>query len=290
MPDVESQPPPSPAPPVGAPPAAASDVVAAQAAAPLDYDPLSRLKKMSTTAGVGTGDYVAINPVAVAASLLGLASVAVLLSDILLVIPLAGVVCAVIAWRQVRNSNGTQTGAGLAVAGLVLSLLLGGGVFGSRMVIAWTRHNDEALMASVAGQLGQELANQRYDEAFDRFGPRFRDRIGRMKFPGSEQDWANLTPADREQRARKNFGEAFEGLRQTWDVGGIRGLEWNRQVIYPEDAAEAGLQVAWVGILPEFERPIKTKPRWQLKFVKEDGKWVIEDFPDIFPAERKAKR
>src|SRR5205823_1704721 len=98
MPDVESQPPPSPAvlPPAGAP---------ANAADPgAGGDPPAGLTKMSTTAGVGTGEYVAVNPVAVAAFLLGLATAAVLLADILLVIPLAGIVCAVIGWRQVRHS------------------------------------------------------------------------------------------------------------------------------------------------------------------------------------------
>jgi hypothetical protein len=71
-------------------------------------DPLARLKKMSTTAGIGYGqEYVAVNPVAVAALLLGVGSLLVFLHDVLLLIPLAGVVCAVIAWRQISNSNGT---------------------------------------------------------------------------------------------------------------------------------------------------------------------------------------
>lgn len=286
MPDVESKPPPSPVVPAepAAEPAAGADAPPA--------DPLARLKKMSTTAGVGTGDYVAINPVAVASFLLGLASLAVLLSDVLLVVPLAGVVCAVIAWRQVRNSNGTQTGTGLAAAGLLLSLLIGGGVFGSRVVVAWARHNDEQEMVGAARQLGQQLAARQLDQAYQHFGPRFRERIARMRFAGPDEAWAKVGADERDRRAVDNFRRTFTADgQQGWEVGGggIRALEWNGQVIWPDDAADAGAQVAWVGILPEFEQPIPTKPRWQLKFVKEGGTWLIEDFPDIFPPERKPK-
>src|SRR4051794_6725127 len=84
-------------------------------------DPLSHLHKMSTTAGLGSTDYVAVNGVAVATIFMGLASSLALLDVTLLAIPLVTVVLAIIALRQIANSNGTQTGRLLAWGGLVLA-------------------------------------------------------------------------------------------------------------------------------------------------------------------------
>src|SRR2546429_5411940 len=86
--------------------------------APIDDDPLARLHKMSTTAGVASQQYVAINNAAVIAALLGVASALALLTPTLLIVPLAGVVVAIVSWRQISNSNGTETGKPLALLGL----------------------------------------------------------------------------------------------------------------------------------------------------------------------------
>ena len=84
-------------------------------------DPLSKLHKMSTTAGVASQQYVAVNTTAVVAALLGVASAMAMFSPLLLVIPVATVVVSIVAWRQIANSNGTETGKPLAVLGLVLA-------------------------------------------------------------------------------------------------------------------------------------------------------------------------
>src|SRR5215212_4817149 len=86
-----------------------------------DDDPLAHLHKMSTTAGLGSGDYVAVNGTAVFALLVGLASALALMSEVLLILPLVAIVASVMAWQQIRNSNGTQTGKGLAIAAMVLA-------------------------------------------------------------------------------------------------------------------------------------------------------------------------
>ena len=85
-------------------------------------DPLAGLYHMSNTAGLGTQDYVAINPVAIWSVFFGVASVLVVLSNVLLAIPLVGLVCAIIALFRSARGNGTQTGKGLAIIGLALSL------------------------------------------------------------------------------------------------------------------------------------------------------------------------
>src|SRR5215218_496972 len=91
---------------------AAAAAAAAPPTTPGDDDPLSHLHKMSTTAGLGSGDYVAVNGAAVFSLLLGLASMLSMLEEILLIIPLACIIVSVIAWRQINHSNGTQTGKG----------------------------------------------------------------------------------------------------------------------------------------------------------------------------------
>ena len=103
-----------------------------------EVDPLERLHKMSRTAGVGTQDYVAVNSVSVAAMMLGIASALALLDRTLLIVPLAGVICAIVALRQIVHSGGTQTGRSLAWIGLVLCLLFAGGQI-ARQIIGGVR-------------------------------------------------------------------------------------------------------------------------------------------------------
>src|SRR3954462_15428509 len=93
---------------------------------PTDDDPIAHLHKMSTTAGLGSGDYVAVNAVAVVAALAGLASTLALADNVLFLIPLVGVVLAIIPLMQISHSNGTQPGRAIAVGGLILSLLFTG--------------------------------------------------------------------------------------------------------------------------------------------------------------------
>src|SRR2546423_3462881 len=86
-------------------------------------DPLARLHKMSTTAGLGTTEYVAINPMAVATIFLGAASALALMDVTLLAVPVVTIVVGIVALRQIARSGGTQTGRGLAWGGLLLALL-----------------------------------------------------------------------------------------------------------------------------------------------------------------------
>ena len=87
---------------------------------------------MSTTAGAGTQDYVAINSnlaVVCLACSLGIMSVLAFLSreSSFYCWSAAGLVCGVIALMQIRGSNKTQSGIALAVLGVLLSLGIGGG-------------------------------------------------------------------------------------------------------------------------------------------------------------------
>src|SRR5947207_11805007 len=98
---------------------------------------LAQLHKMSTTAGVTNAGYVAVNHTAIAAVLLGLASALAFFGWLLLVVPVVGIIFAIVAIRQINDSSGTQTGRGLAYVGLLFCLLLGGGaIFMGAMDIA----------------------------------------------------------------------------------------------------------------------------------------------------------
>ena len=73
--------------------------------------------------------YRELNKMAVLALLFGLASTLTLVHPLLMLIPVAGVVCAVVALRAIRANPDVWTGAWLATAGLVLSIFfLGWGV------------------------------------------------------------------------------------------------------------------------------------------------------------------
>ena len=87
---------------------------------------MKALYHMSRTAGVGLGDYAAINVLAVVGLIVGIACFLLLIfgdSLIMLVLPAAALIVCVVAILQIRNSNGTQVGTGLAAAGIALGLV-----------------------------------------------------------------------------------------------------------------------------------------------------------------------
>ena len=103
---------------------ASSAAAPTAAAAGAVDDPTHNLFHMSRTAGVGLGDYAAVNVRAVIGLILGVASVvAYIFSDsyVPLAIPLAGLIVSLVALIQIQGSNGTQTGRGIALVGLLLA-------------------------------------------------------------------------------------------------------------------------------------------------------------------------
>src|SRR3954466_12286732 len=136
-------------------------------------DPIAHLHKMSTTAGVGSQDYVAINNSAIVSVILGLSTALAFLGIPFLIVGAAGIVFGIIAIVQIRHSNGTQGGLGLAVLGILLSLALAGSV-ATASIIDW-RHQEEekAQINQVLNQLGQNIAAEQYDKAYQLFSPEF---------------------------------------------------------------------------------------------------------------------
>ncbi|MGE5607827.1 MAG: DUF4190 domain-containing protein [Bacillota bacterium] len=85
-------------------------------------DPIASLRRMSTTAGVGAQDYVAINNLAIATAVLGLTTAFAFMGVLFLIIAVVAIVFGVVALRQIRNSNGTQSGRVFAWFGILLAV------------------------------------------------------------------------------------------------------------------------------------------------------------------------
>ena len=145
-------------------------------------DPLARLHKMSTTAGLGSTDYVAINTPAILAVLLGLASALAVVDKILLIVPIAGVVCAIVALYQIGKSAGTQTGRGLAVLGLLLSLGFAGYVGYQAYDKARIERADRAAIEAMLPELTRRIQKGEFKEAYAMFSERFQERVQLQEF------------------------------------------------------------------------------------------------------------
>ncbi len=150
-----------------------------------DDDSLMHLHKMSTTAGAGTQDYVAINNMAIAAGVsASLALLLVILIDswILMMIPALGFVFGVIALRQIARSNATQTGRAIATIALLLSV----GLVAWKGVVDWRRaaatRADRAEIIASTEKLGQEIKAGRLNEAYAMFDDVFQKQVTREDF------------------------------------------------------------------------------------------------------------
>jgi hypothetical protein len=236
----------------------AGSSAAGDATAPT-VDSLSRLYHMSTTAGAGTQDYVAINATAVGALVLGLGSVLALLSNVMLAIPVAGVICAVVAIGQIRRSNQTQTGLALAVTGMVLSIALGGGRGTYQVVRKFHVTSDERQIAALMNKLGQDISAGKDDEAYHLFSERFRDRI-----------------------SQATFETAFNGLRRLPTSGTIQSINWNGEPMLMEDQPGNDVTVASAMAFFKFEKDPAPR-RSVIVFEKAGGgEWRVSDIEAIF--------
>ncbi|HEX5242085.1 MAG TPA: DUF4190 domain-containing protein [Tepidisphaeraceae bacterium] len=214
-------------------------------------DSLSHLFKMSTTSAAGQ-DYVAINSTAIASILVGVASVLVFLASVFLIVPLAGLVCAIVAMIQIRRSNGTQTGTGFAVAGLVLSLGIGGFKAGQQLLISHEANKDTTAIANIIEQLGADLHSARYEEAYDDFtSSEFKRDID-----------------------RKTFAATFEQLQGAL-YGPIEYARWNGQPVMYEEVGNSGVLDATAMAMIKFKKP-STPDRQLFVFSNRDGAWKID--------------
>ena len=226
--------------------------------------PLAGLHKMSTTAGVADQAYVAVNNTAVVAAVLGLASSLTLFSPLMLIVPAVGLVVSVLAIRQIRSSNGTQTGMIVAIVGALLCLGFGIGV--SAMEIS--EHNklrqDGKIMDGVAHQLAGLLQNKKYDDAYQLFDINFQSRVNRELFDGR---W---------------------NAYQSSSTGKIKTIEWNQvnPIIFDVQKDSQKIDIGDAIMNTQFENGAG---KFVFRFIRVNGQWKIFGLPDVFPEEKPKK-
>jgi hypothetical protein len=219
-------------------------------------DSIAALHKMSTTAGLASQDYVEINGASVAAFFLGLGSAIAYFHDVLLVVPLAGIVLGVIALRQINRSNGTQAGKALAVGGIVLSLLFAGLIGGLRATEIASTRAAQSEIAGLINQFGQHVKAGDWEQAYALYSPRFQQRV-----PMSE------------------FTRQLQSFQRHPMYGTIQTIEWNQGRVQV-DSAE-GVQYARAMSIIQFQQADATF-RQDLIFSRTGERWQIEDFPALF--------
>ena len=149
---------------------------------PSTDDPLARLHKMSTTAGVGVGDYVAINSVAVVAVIAGLASAAALLGPVLLAVPVIAIVLGLIAFRQIRRSNGTQQGLALVAFGLISAIAFSGWVGARELKRRSVEKIEREQVVAQVNNFGETVLAGNAAAAWEFFSPTFHEVYDRKQF------------------------------------------------------------------------------------------------------------
>ena len=180
-----------------------------------------------------------------------------LFDPVLLVIPAVAIVLAIVAFVQIRNSNGTQTGRGLAALGLVLALGFIGLVGGRSLSDAFKNREDEKAIDSLIIKLDELLVAHKYDEAYQMFDDKFTERFKQPDFVGI---WKHIV----------------EGSK---DYKGMTGMHPNNRMEF-EVNADTGQKRGIEMTIMEFG-PNST--RIPFVFVQEpDGTWKITDIPDLF--------
>jgi hypothetical protein len=218
---------------------------------------------MSTTAGLGTQEYVAVNVTAVVAMLFGLASLLAIASPVLLVFPIVGVGLSWIALRQVRHSNGTQTGGGLAILGLVLSGVIVAAIFGYQAVQQWHRSADNQALATLSQKYGECIVSGKFADAYDLFDSDFQTRVSKQQF---------VTQLGLIQ------GQGRVGAPP------IESVSWNGLAVYqPNDdgteTADSVIKVHYKGI----DGDARSEARFRRTSA---GEWQFDSIPDHFPPPR----
>lgn len=219
-------------------------------------DPIAHLHKMSTTAGVGSQDYVAINNAAIVSVILGLSTALAFLGIPFLIVGAAGIVFGIIAIVQIRHSNGTQGGMGLAILGILLSLAIAGSVTAASVIDWQHRKQDQAEIDKVLNDLGQYIASDQYEKAYQLFSPEFHSnfpfQIFRDQLLGYQQYFGKFESM--------TSNDVFQFLPTTDG----------------QPTAQTQTMVHFKKPTTPTTQPISTEPRRIQTFLyKRDGRWVV---------------
>ena len=226
-------------------------------------DSLAHLHRMSRTAGLGSGDYVAINVPAVVAVILGLGSAMVVVDPLFLELPLAGIVISIIAIVQVKNSNGTQSGMIMGIAGLILSLGFFTYKAGGQTFQEFRTREDRQSIERLLNDFGQDLYRgdeRSLTDAYSNFDSTFTGRVP-------------LT----------HFTMIFNSARNSPYFGVIQSIESNGQMSFSTDPRTGESVAGGLAIVHLAKGDPRDAPHWMMNFRKEGDRWRVEDMPELFP-------
>jgi membrane protein implicated in regulation of membrane protease activity len=224
-------------------------------------DPLATLHKMSTTAGLGSTDYVAVNPTAIFALIMGLASALTLFGvPLLLLLPAIGISAALIAIWQIAKSNGTQTGRALAALAILFCFAFGGFVGVRSATARLSEKRDKAALDKLISTLGQDVQQGNFDAAYQMFDDRFRTRV----------------PAT-------TFSDVMKLLRQNATYGKLQNATWKQLAEFQTDET-TGARMAAVNVIFIYDQVGEV--RQTAVFRNVDGKWMLSDIPAYFPTRK----
>ncbi|MBC7782770.1 MAG: DUF4190 domain-containing protein [Burkholderiales bacterium] len=223
-------------------------------------DNLARLHRMSRTAGLGSTDYAAVNVPAVMTIIIGAASVLAVITPIFLFIPVAGVVIGIIALRQLRASNGTQTGTTIAVIGL-LACLGFSAVSGYKVLSELRREaRDKQQLDGLVERFGATLSQDKIDDAYQMLDGRLRERVTKPIF---------------EQFIRGQYVAAF-GPIKSMKATGIYEIQ--------EATDDTGMRMAaGVGFVSTERFPSERALRTNFVYRWSGEDWKIFNLPEWFP-------
>ena len=228
-------------------------------------NPLRSLHKMSTTAGVSSQDYVAINGAAVWAAVLGAVSLLALVNDVLLVVPVVAIIFGIVALRKISNSNGTESGRIWAILGILLAAGITVGKLAYELTETRRNSADKAVIMKLIEQLGDDVKAGRFDAAYNLFDSRFKENVDHERFVN---------------QIRLIQNNAFYGK--------LAKLESNGRIAFT-DTPEPDVRLAQTLMNIQVEKG-EGPPRPVVVLRRENGTWMIEHIPDLFPPPKPANR
>jgi hypothetical protein len=174
------------------------------------------------------------------------------------VIPLATLIVAFVAIRQIRRSAGTQTGIAIAILGLLLALGFVGFIGGREVINTQRIKSETAQIQSLIESLGQDINKGDYDAAYQKFSERLQQRV-----------------------TKEQFKDRLEFLQNHAAYGKIATMKSNGIVDVRLDS-ESG---QWGGIGVILLELTNGKPdRREAMFRRDDKEgWRIEDVQGFFP-------
>jgi hypothetical protein len=225
-----------------------------------DTEPLLHLHKMSTTAGLGSQEYVAINATAVVAVVFGLASALCILGYLLLIIPIIGIILSLVALRQIHTSNGTQTGRAAAWIALILAGGVTAVIGGYRAWDALQRRSDDNAISTLCVQFGDDIAAGNYQQVYQLFSPDFQSRVPQDQFLSRVKD-----------------------IQQGGNLPKIDRASWNGLADFQLDSDGIKHAVGMIKIHYSDTDIDDDAPRLEAHFIQSSDGWRIDSIGDLFP-------